>query len=264
MAIAVRAVGTVAAGTAAVTPGLPAGTVYADLLIMFIETFNEAITAAGWTQAPGSPVSDATDLSRLTVLYRWAEGTAPATVTSDSGNHQIARIIGFSGCGPWDNVSPFSATASSNDTVSNTSAVIPGVTTVLANQMMVYACGTTRDVVAGTAQYTTWVNAALASADERIDNTTDVASGGTIGVATGIKVAAGAAGNMTVTLGAASRKTYWSAALVPQVAAPTKPEIGRRDFANLVPVSMRPIVGWTPAVEHAGLYLRPPLLIPAG
>lgn len=264
MAIAVRAVGTVASGTGAISPGLPAGTVYADLLVMFLETANgAAISAAGWTQAPGSPQDEATDLTRLTVLWRWAEGTSPATTTSDSGNHQIGRIIGFSGCAPWDNVSPFSATAGSTSSTSSTSATVPGVTTSVANQLLIYAIGITRDI-SSTAEFSGWTNAALTSVTEQIDNATTSGTGGGIGVATGFLASPGAAGNMTATLALAGRKNYWCGALVPSVAAPPRRVMGRRDVIDLVGPRMRPLVGWLPALERAGFYVPDRrLLVPA-
>ena len=211
MAIAVRAVGAVAASINAVSPGLPAGTAVGDILVMFVETNNETITAAGWTQATNSPQSDATDVTRLTVLWRRATGT-DATTTSDSGDHQIARIIGFSGCVTTGD--PWNITAGGTETTSDTSGSIPGATTTTANTMVVAACSTGVDGNS-TAIFSAWTNASLVSITEQIDNGTNAGAGGGIGAATGIKSAAGAYSATTVTYSGASRKGLWSGALTP-------------------------------------------------
>lgn len=211
MAIAVRAVGAVASGTTAISPGLPTGTVAGDILVMFLETNNEVITVAGWTAATNSPQLDATDATRLSVFWKRAVG-GDATTTSDSGNHQVGRIIGFSGC--VTSGDPWNITNGAAEALSDTSGSIPGATTTVANCMVVAACCTGTDV-ASTAFFSAWTNASLASITERIDNVVIAGLGGGIGVATGIKVAAGTYSATTVTYTTASRKGLWSGALAP-------------------------------------------------
>jgi hypothetical protein len=116
-------VGAVASGAAAITPGLPTGTQENDILILVIETNNQAITVSGWTEAPGSPQLNATDNTRLTIFWKRATSSESAPTTSDSGDHQIGRIIGIRGCittGP-----PFNFAFGSVDTNSNTTGSIP-------------------------------------------------------------------------------------------------------------------------------------------
>jgi hypothetical protein len=212
----VVSVGTVANGTGAVSPGLPASLQDNDILVMFIETNDQTITVAGWTQAGSSPQSQATDVTRLTVFWhRYNSASPPATTTSDSGDHQIARIIAIRGC--ITSGDPFNITGGSSDATSSTSATIPGVTTTVDNCLVLAACGVTRDATS-TTNFSAWANASLASVAEQMDNTTTSGLGGGFGVASGEKATAGATGNTTATLAVAGRKTYWTGALTPEPA----------------------------------------------
>ncbi len=193
----VRAVGTVASGTGAITPGLPAGTVAGDLLIMFLETSNQTITVSGWTQAPSSPQSyGAPYNTRLTVFYKIAVG-ADTRTTSDSGNHQIGRIIGITK-GTFNATTPFNTSA--GGTSASTPVSIPGSTTSVDECLIVAAASNWEDTgVSG--RFGSWTNANLTSITERIDNNTSAGDGGGIGVATGIKATAGDYGTTTMTPG---------------------------------------------------------------
>lgn len=213
MAVAVRAVGAVASAATAISPGLPAGTVAGDILVMFVETNNQAITVSGWTEAANSPQSAATASTRLTVFWKRAVG-GDATTTSDSGDHQIGRIIGFSGCVLSGD--PFDVTAGAVEATSDTSGSIPGAVTITPNCMVIAACCTTQDGNS-TAEFSGWTNANLTSLTELIDNTVNTAGGGGIGVATGLFTGPGNYGATTVTLVNASAKGLWSGALKPDV-----------------------------------------------
>lgn len=205
-------VGAVAASQNAIAPGLPTDTQADDILVMVLETNNEAITVAGWTEAANSPQSDATDATRLTVFWKRATGGADATTTSDSGNHQIGRIIGVRGCitsgDPWDN------TAGTTDATSDTSGNFPTFSTSVDNCMVIWAC-CTGDDGNSTTEFTFDANASVANLTERIDNKTNQQAGGGIGAATGEKASAGSIGNQTVQYANASRKGLWVGALKP-------------------------------------------------
>jgi hypothetical protein len=209
----VRGVGTVAANAAAISPGLPTGTAAGDLLIMLVETNNQAVTVAGWTEAPSSPQSDATDATRLTVFYKIAAG-GDATTTSDSGDHQVGRILGIK-AGTFDPVTPFNTSAGTTDTTSDTTGSTPTVTTTRDNCMIVACVCTGRDAT-GTAEFSSWTNANLVDIQERIDNTNTAGLGGGIGCATGIKLAKGATGTVDVTYATASRKGLITLAVNPK------------------------------------------------
>lgn len=214
-----RAAGTAQAGVGAVTPGMPAGVLTDDILLLFIETSDEAITVSGgtetWTEVADSPVSmTVTTPTRLTVFWARASQNSPTSpTTSDSGDHQLAVIAAFSGCitsgDPWDVTSP------GTDSTSNTSFAVPGDTTTVADCLVVAVA--TADFQ--NAYGNTWTNADLTSVTERIDTTTSVGNRGSIGVATGVKAAAGAYGTTTGTLTANSRKAMMSIALRPPTAA---------------------------------------------
>jgi len=137
----VRAVGTIGGSAAAVTPGLPAGTVAGDLLVMLIETKgDQAVTVSGWTQCPGSPSVDAsTTITRITCFYKIAVG-ADATTTSDSGDHQTARVIAIS-TGTFNSSTPFDTNQQTSTTASGATFSITGITTTGANKLILAMVG---------------------------------------------------------------------------------------------------------------------------
>lgn len=194
----VRAVGSVANGIGAITPGLPAGTIAGDLLVMFLETADQAITVSGWTELPVDSPQSVAGSTRLTVFYKISDG-ADARITSDSGDHQIGRIIGIT-VNTFDPVTPIDSSAGGTRSSAGTTATIPGPTTGQ-NQCLIMAASS-HDLDQSGAAFTTasWTNANLASITERINNSATDGNGGGIGVATGEKVTAGAVGNTTVTV----------------------------------------------------------------
>lgn len=217
----VRGVGTVAAGIAAVSPGLPTGTVAGDLLIMFVETNNQAVTVSGWTEAPSSPQSDATDAHRLTIFYKIAVG-GDATTTSDSGDHQVAQIIGIR-AGTFDRTTPFNTSAGTTDTTSDTSGSCPAVTTTRDNCLIVAAAGSGRNATS-TTEFSGWTNANLIGLKEQIDNVDTAGLGGGFGVATGVLASKGASGTTDVTYVTATRKGLITLAVNPPASNIPDPE----------------------------------------
>lgn len=213
-------VGGLASGATNITPALPSGWQPDDILVMMVETANEAVTApAGWTQAPNSPVSQTNaDVTRLTVLYRRAvAGDGNPTIT-DPGDHAGARIIAVSGCvttgDPWD------VTAGAPDNTSSTTADIPTGTTTARNGLVVVGVATGLSGVANSAQHSAWTNAGLlqgpasaAGMVERFDSRYTAGNGGSIGCATGQKLDIGAVGTTTSTMAAADTKACWSGVL---------------------------------------------------
>lgn len=218
MAVAVRAVGTIASGTGTISPGLPSGTTAGDFLLMICETQVGGLTVSGWTEAPLSAQGDLTSATQLQVFYKVAAG-GDATTTNDSGNHQGGRIIGFTGV---DTTNPFNIYKGSSSTTNDTAGSIPGGVTTKDGCMIVAACCSTIDNGSdGTGEFASWTNANLASITEQIDDYFTAGSGGAIGAATGIKTSAGDYGTTTVTYGHNSRKGLWSCALNPANVAPT-------------------------------------------
>ena len=216
------AAGTVASGTGAITPALPAGLQTNDILLLFLETANQAISISNqnggtWTQVTNSPQGTGTaggsSATRLTVFWSRYNGTQGAPTTSDSGNHQLGRMIAIRGAttsgDPWD------VTAGGVESTSDTSGSIPGATTTVANTLVVAAIATSLPDSNGTADFSAWTNANLSSLTERTDNTVTAGNGGGLGIATGGKATAGAYGSTAVTCASSATKGMMSIALKP-------------------------------------------------
>ncbi len=221
--------GAVAAGTGAITPALPANIAVDDILLLFLETSNQAISIANqsggtWTAVLNSPQSTGTaagaDGARLTVFWSRYNGTQTAPVTNDSGDHQLGRIIAVRGVmasgNPWD-VTAGGVEAGNTDT----SGSIPGTNTTVANTLVVAAIATALPDSTTTTVFSGWTNAGLAGVTERTDNSTTSGNGGGLGIATGTRAATGAYGATTVTTSASTAKAMMSIALRPATAALT-------------------------------------------
>jgi hypothetical protein len=102
--------GAMSASAAAITPALPAGIQTNDILLLFLNTANEAITiptpAGGtWTQVAntggagrGAGTAGSAGSTRGTVFWSRYNGTQTAPTTSDSGASQVGFIAAFRGC----------------------------------------------------------------------------------------------------------------------------------------------------------------------
>ncbi len=216
------AAGAVASGTGAITPALPAGIATNDILLLFLETANQAISISNqnggtWTAVANSPQGTGTaggsNATRLTVFWSRYNGTQGAPTTSDSGNHQLGRIVAIRGAATSGN--PWDVTAGGVESTADTSGAIPGATTTVANTLVVAAIATALPDADGTADFSAWTNANLTSVTERTDNTVTAGNGGGLGIATGGKATAGAYGTTTVTCATAARKGMMSIALKP-------------------------------------------------
>jgi len=216
------AAGAVASGTGTITPALPAGLAVNDILLLSLETANQAISISNqnggtWAAVTGSPQGTGTaagsSATRLTVFWSRYNGTQGAPTASDSGNHQLGRIIAVRGAttsgNPWD------VTAGGVETTADTSGAIPGATTTVGNTLVVAAIATALPDATGTANFSAWANSNLTSVTERTDNTVTAGNGGGLGIVTGVKATAGAYGNTTVTAGTSAVKGMMSIALKP-------------------------------------------------
>jgi len=224
------AAGTVASGTGTITPALPAGIASNDILLLFLETANEAVSISSqnggtWTAVTNSPQGTGTAggsaATRLTAYWSRYNGTQGAPTASDSGNHQLGRIVAVRGCitsgNPWD------VTAGGVESTADTSGSIPGATTTVANTLVVAAIATALPDASGTANFSAWTNANLTSVAEQTDNTVTAGNGGGLGIVTGAKATAGAYGNMTVTCASSAAKGLLSIALRPTAGGGSAP-----------------------------------------
>ena len=215
------AAGAVASGTGAITPALPSGIATNDILLLFLNTSDQSISISNqnggtWAQVgtmQGTGIGGSSGSVGLTVYWSRYNGTQGAPTTSDSGDHQIGRMIAVRGAttsgNPWD------VTGSGVDATASTTATIPGATTTVANTLVVVAAAVGLPNSTGTANFSAWTNANLSSVTERTDNTQAVGVGGGLGVATGGKATAGAYGNTTVTLATSAKKGMMSIAIKP-------------------------------------------------
>lgn len=211
-------VGSVHASGAAISPGIPSGTVSGDLLIYLVETQAETSTVSGWTEAPDSPQTPSSNLTRLTVFYRYAttDDETDATTSNDAGNHQVGRIIGI--INSVGTGSPFNVTAGGVDESSDNSAAIPGDTTTVANTLVIAATSDSRDD-SSAAAFSGWANADLSTVTEVVDNLSTAGNGGGIGAAFGWKFSAGSYTDTTVTHSGSTTKGMWSGAILPPATA---------------------------------------------
>lgn len=207
-------VGTVASGVGAIVPGLPSGAAADDIHVLLVETEDQALPAmVGWTEADGSPVSMAVGtVTQLTVRWRRMVAGDTAPTVPDSGNHQLARILGVRGCPR--SADPWAGTQASTDTGAGTAVSIAGAASI-AQEILVIAALTTGTDVASTTHVTGWANSDLTSLTERVDNWVTTGLGGGIGAATGLRQSAGAYAATTATLTTGNGKAMWTGALRP-------------------------------------------------
>jgi hypothetical protein len=212
--------GTMASGTGTITPALPSGLATGDVLLLFVETANQAVSISNqnggtWTAVTNSPQGTGTAAgaaaTRLTAFWSRYNGTQGAATVSDSGDHQIGRIVAFRGCISSGN--PWNVTAGGVEATADTSGAIPGATTTVGNTLVVAAIATALPDSTSTGNFSAYANSNLTSLTERIDNARSEGNGGAIGIAAGIKATAGAYGNTTLTLATSSTKGMMSIAL---------------------------------------------------
>ncbi len=186
-----------------ITPAFPAGyTVVADDIgITYLETASESIGApSGWTQVAAISVSSGT-VTRLAAYWRRLVPGDVAPAYTGTTNHKMGRMIVVRGCRTSGGVAgePYEFGSASSETVSDTTVSIPGVTTTIANQLVLGAFSTGQDI-GSTAGATGWAASGLTNVVERMDNWGANGDGGGFAMASGERAAAGATGNFTATI----------------------------------------------------------------
>lgn len=211
-------VGATAAGLGAVTPAFPGGytAVADDVAVTFAETDTaDTLTPpTNWAPITNANVSSGTT-TRLWAIWRRLTASESAPQIADAGNHIVARMIVLRGCvttgNPWDQAQP------STELVADTTVSITGVTTGVADCLVLAAFGTGQDI-GSTAGATGWTNANLTGLTEQMDNWNTAGTGGGFAVASGVKATAGATGNTTATLSlTANFKAQLCIAFKPQI-----------------------------------------------
>ena len=193
-------VGAATNGAAAVTPAYPGGytAVADDVAVTWVEcdSTDTLTPPTNWALIQASTVSSGTT-TKLSAIWRRLTASEAAPTIADAGNHMQAQMIVIRGCvatgNPWDVVQP------SQELVADTTVSITGVTTTVADTLIMAAFSTGQDI-ASTAGATGWTNANLTSLAEQMDGWTSAGTGGGFAMATGVKAAAGATGATTATL----------------------------------------------------------------
>jgi hypothetical protein len=136
MAIAFRAVGTVASGyqVSSLSPGKPSGTQSTDVMILCValDSSTTTITVTGWTLM--GRTSQSTTISAA--MYRaLGSASAPSVGFSPNANAATCFIQSFSGV---DNTTPEDATTVGQGNASSVNITAPSITTVTNGAMAVW------------------------------------------------------------------------------------------------------------------------------
>lgn len=218
-AVTFQAAGTAVSGTTGfgASPAWPAHAAN-DVALLFVESAGEEpVTlgvANGFVAVTGSPQTTGTGTSgtRLTVFWARATSSAmPAPSIATPSDHLYARIVTFRGVLVSGN--PIDSSAGGTKGTASTSVTLPGVTTTVANALIVQAVARHNDSAA--AAFSAQTNASLTGITEHLDAGTANGHGGGLGVWSGVKASAGATGSTTATV-TSSINAYLTLALKPQ------------------------------------------------
>lgn len=190
-------VGTVSAGNATASPGLPAGHTTNDILLFLAASHDASgapsVIPSGYTLF----TSINGDLTRLRAYWKRDGGAEAApSITMGSAFGVVARVIAIRGCVATG--SPIDQTTTNSDTTNQTALTCPIITTTLPNTMVVNAVGMFLAATT-TTEFTGWTNASLTSITEAIDNTSNQGNGEGVGAAYGLKATIGAVSATTLT-----------------------------------------------------------------
>jgi fibronectin-binding autotransporter adhesin len=221
MAITISAVpGAWQAGTGALTVPAPAATVANDLLLIIVSTANAPVaTPSGWNVVPNTPVSTGTLNTalgtRLTLFWRWQNGTITNAVLSDTGfNHREARMVSFNGV---DQNIPFDVTPTTDVHTTAVSAItFPAVTTITNGAFILNIDAMDQDTNAsGVTAITTMANTDLSNFSKIIAQTVNTGTGGGIALLYGTDNVAGSVKSSTATASSTGAHAMATLALRP-------------------------------------------------
>jgi MSHA biogenesis protein MshQ len=212
---AFEAAGTAVGGTGAVSPAWPAHAA-GDIALLFVETTGGQTatlsTAAGFVEITGSPQATGTTTNGTRITVFWARATTAAMASptvAGPGDHVYAQILTYRGAAATGN--PWNVTGGGVKATASTSVTVTGVTTTVADTLIVQAVA--RDNDSAAAAFSALANANLTSLTEQTDAGTTSGNGGGFVVWDGVKASAGATGNTTATV-TSSVNAFISIALV--------------------------------------------------
>jgi hypothetical protein len=203
----------VTSGTGTISPALPSGIASGDILLLFVETANQAVTISNsnggiWAEVTNSPqgtgTAAGTSATRLTAFWSRYNGTQGNPTVSDSGNHQLGRMIAIRGAAASGN--PWDVTVGGIEATADTSGSIAGATTTVANTLVVAAIATSLPDSTSTTRFSAWTNASLTSVTERTDNSVNAGNGGGLGIAQVLRRQPGLTAISAVTLATSAAK----------------------------------------------------------
>lgn len=212
--------GAYASGTGSVTVTIPVGVGAGDIMVLLVETANEAVAndaallSNGWAHISPSPqgtgTAAGTTSTRLTAYWKRHSGSESNPAVGDAGDHTGGLIIVFRGCSTAG--SPIDVSAGDTGS-SSTSVTIPSVTTTVPGCLVVSCVAWATDNAG--ARASGWASSGITALTEIQDSGTTQGNGGGIGVAVGTMREAGATGTTTCTLAAASVQARLQFALIP-------------------------------------------------
>lgn len=212
-----QAAGTAVGNTGAVSPAWPTH-VTDDVALLIVEsTGGQPVTlstAAGFVAVTGSPQATGLGTAGTQLTVFWARATSAAMTAptvADPGDHVYAQIITYRNVtrtgNPWD------VTGGGFKLLGSTSVTVTGVTTTVADTLVVQAVA--RDDDSAAAEFGAITNAGLTSIAERVDSGTTQGNGGGFAVWDGGKAAIGATGNTTATIATSGVSAFLTLALKP-------------------------------------------------
>lgn len=197
--------GTISASTQNVTPGLPAGATTGDILVYIV--CNNSSLSSGPSGYSFLAIGNGA-ITELRVYWKRHSGSESAQTASinPSSTGLIARMLAFRGCVAAG--VPFDQSTSSVDNTNATSLTFPAVTSTLPNTMVLNVIGEALSTATGTAEFSAYANAVLASITEATDNNSTSGNGEGIGSAYGVLATPGSSGTTTVTAATAKNHQF--------------------------------------------------------
>ena len=177
-----QAAGSPVSGTGAISPAWPTHQAD-DVALLFVESANQAVTLttpAGFVEVTnqGTGTAGTASATRLTAFWcRATSSSMAAPVVGDSGARQTAVILTFRGCiasgNPWDVFAGNVAAAAT------TAVSMPGLTTTVAETLIVNAFSNSLGVDAETVRPASLANASITNLAKRLNTQEDGTGGGT-------------------------------------------------------------------------------------
>jgi MSHA biogenesis protein MshQ len=199
---AFQAAGAAVTGTGTVSPAWPTHAT-GDVALLFVESAGgqpvTLTTPAGFVAVTNSPQATGAGTAGTQISVFWARATSAAMTAptvGDPGDHVYAQIITYRGVGDAGN--PWDVTSGGVKATASTSVTVTGVTTTVANTLIVQVVS--RDNDSAAAAFSAEANGTLTGIAERSDAGTTSSNGGGFAVWDGVKATAGATGNTTATV----------------------------------------------------------------